>query len=66
MCIRDRVRSLEWALMEKSSIFIFELGKIFKIDFFIFSGSSEGFIEQNISILHLMLGIFILSNFGLF
>ena len=49
--------------IEKVSVLIVEFVKIFEIAFLIFFGSSEGFTEQNISILQLTLGIFIISNF---
>ena len=57
------LRSVEFADMEEFSIFMLENGNMFEIDFSIFMGSSEGFTEQNISILQLIFGSFILSNF---
>jgi hypothetical protein len=49
--------------MEKSLVLILASGNMFKIAVSTFFGSSDGLIEESISILQLMLGDLILSNF---
>ena len=57
----NECKSLELALIENFSILISQFGKMFEIADFTLLGSSDGLTEQNISILHLREGIFILA-----